>query len=86
MSDLERFRAETRAWLLANAPKSMFTRPAPRTTFAGAAGRPSIRGRPPAGSRSWRSAAGPAPTWPKEYGGGGLSKEEAKSYSRRCVA
>ncbi len=82
MSDLETFRAETRAWLDANCPPSM----------RNSAGRPSADedvvwgGRKQAysnpeaklwldrmGERGWT-----APSWPTEYGGGGLSRDETK--------
>ncbi len=82
MSNLETFRAETRGWLDANCPPSM----------RNSAGRPSADedvvwgGRkqtyknPEAklwldrmAERGWT-----APSWPTEYGGGGLSRDEAK--------
>ena len=78
MSDLERFRAETRAWLLANAPKSMAT-PARNEDDVCWGGKkvkypPDVtRWLAVMAERGWT-----APTWPKEYGGGGLSKDEAK--------
>jgi alkylation response protein AidB-like acyl-CoA dehydrogenase len=77
MADLEKFRAETRAWLEANCPPSM------RTPMAGEddavwGGRNYEFKNPEAklwlermGAKGWT-----APTWPKEYGGGGLSSEE----------
>ncbi|MCF6275107.1 MAG: acyl-CoA dehydrogenase family protein [Robiginitomaculum sp.] len=79
MSDLEQFRAETREWLEANCPKEMRT---PMNREADACW----------GGRNWvfksedqkiwleRMAAKgwTAPSWPKEYGGGGLSRAEDK--------
>ena len=79
MSDLETFRNETRAWLEANCPPEMRD---------GASGEENICW----GGRQWtfQSDAQKAwlermaekgwtvPAWPKEYGGGGLSKEEVK--------
>ena len=78
MSDLERFRADARQWLLANAPPSMFT-PARSEEDVCWGGKKTVY--PPdvarwlkvMGERGWT-----APTWPKEYGGGGLSAAEAK--------
>jgi alkylation response protein AidB-like acyl-CoA dehydrogenase len=81
MSDLENFRAETRQWLEENCPPSM------RASGGGAfeddavwGGRKAKYKNPDAklwldrmGARGWT-----APTWPREYGGGGLSKDEAK--------
>ncbi len=79
MSDLEAFRAETRAWLEENCPKEMRD---------GGGGEGAICW----GGRKWtfeseaqkvwlERMAGKGwtvPAWPKEYGGGGLSKEEVK--------
>ncbi|WP_300526811.1 acyl-CoA dehydrogenase family protein [Maricaulis sp.] len=79
MSDLETFRAETRAWLEENCPPEM------RKPMTG-------EGDACWGGRNWtfqseaqkvwleRMAAKgwTVPEWPVEYGGGGLSKEEAK--------
>jgi alkylation response protein AidB-like acyl-CoA dehydrogenase len=81
MSDLENFRAETRLWLEENCPPSM------RASGGGAfeddavwGGRKAKYKNPDAklwldrmGAKGWT-----APTWPREYGGGGLSKDEAK--------
>jgi alkylation response protein AidB-like acyl-CoA dehydrogenase len=78
MSDLERFRSDTRAWLLANAPQSMFA-PARSEDDICWGGRkaqypPDVtRWLKVMGERGWT-----APTWPTEYGGGGLSRDEAK--------
>ncbi len=78
MSDaLETFRVETRAWLKDNCPASM------RTPFGSEddivwGGRDAKFASPDAklwlermGAKGWT-----APTWPAEYGGGGLSKAE----------
>ena len=78
MNDLERFRAETREWLLANAPKSMFT-PARSEEDVCWGGKKvhyppdMIQWLKVMAERGWT-----APIWPKEYGGGGLSAAEAK--------
>jgi alkylation response protein AidB-like acyl-CoA dehydrogenase len=78
MSDLERFRSETRAWLLVNAPKAMCT-PARSEEDVCWGGRKSnyppdvVQWLKVMAERGWT-----APTWPKEYGGGGLSREEEK--------
>jgi acyl-CoA dehydrogenase len=83
MSTLEEFRRETRAWLEQNCPPSMR-----RTTATDAIS----GGEGCWGGRKWvfasedqrlwleRMAARgwTAPTWPREYAGGGLSREEAK--------
>ncbi len=79
MSDLETFRTETRAWLEENCPQEM---------------RGSIQGEDDIcwGGKKWKfkseaqkiwlermAAKGwTVPAWPKEYGGGGLTREEVK--------
>src|SRR4051794_30535542 len=75
--DVEAFRAEARAWLDANFPEA-FRRD------------PSLQGAMAAGladddnpdAKAWRKAMGEkgwgTPTWPKEYGGGGLTRAEAR--------
>ncbi|RZO66883.1 MAG: acyl-CoA dehydrogenase [Parvularculaceae bacterium] len=79
MSDLETFRSETRTWLEANCPEEMRD---------GGGGEDKICW----GGRTWKfeseaqktwldrmAAKGwTVPAWPKEYGGGGLAKEEIK--------
>ncbi|MDB5457420.1 MAG: acyl-CoA dehydrogenase [Caulobacter sp.] len=77
-TELDTFRAETRAWLEANYPPSLHA--------------PMGEDEAPWGGRDmvWKNADAKlwldrmaqrgwtAPTWPKAYGGGGLSKAEAK--------
>lgn len=74
---LDKFRAETRAWLAANCPPSMRTSPTgeDETVWGG---RNAEFPNPEAklwldamGSKGWT-----CPTWPAEYGGGGLTHEE----------
>ncbi|MFT4571087.1 MAG: alkylation response protein AidB-like acyl-CoA dehydrogenase [Hyphomicrobiaceae bacterium] len=83
MSDLETFRSETRAWLEENCPPSMC-----RGSEGGNAtmGEDLVWGGrketfPNPDSKIWLERMGAkgwtAPTWSKEYGGGGLSKAEA---------
>src|SRR5579863_1946259 len=75
-ADLETFRAEARAWLEENAPPSV--RRQPELTMEQMEG-----GVRPTGDQDlWRRRMGAkgwgVPTWPKEYGGGGLSNAEAR--------
>ncbi len=79
MSDLEQFRAETRDWLEANCPASMRT-PAKSEDDICWGGRKAVYSNPDVklwldrmGAKGWT-----VPEWPKEYGGGGLSKAENK--------
>ena len=77
MADLEAFRAEVHDWLAANAPQSMAT---PMTEVESPWGGKKADLLPDV--RRWMAVSAErgftAPTWPKEYGGGGLSKAEAK--------
>jgi alkylation response protein AidB-like acyl-CoA dehydrogenase len=76
MEPLEKFRQETREWLEANCPASMRT-PMPEDEMPWGGRRPQWKN---PDSKLWLDRmAGrgwTAPTWPKEYGGGGLGKEE----------
>ena len=75
-TELDAFRAEAREWLEANFPKSLTEDPnAPVVIIPGAAS-----DNPDAklwlqrmGAKGWG-----APTWPKQYGGGGLTPAEAR--------
>ena len=78
MADLETFRAETRAWLEENCPPEVR---GPAGMDDGIWGGRNAHFATPAhklwlermGAKGWT-----APEWPAEYGGGGLSREEAK--------
>ncbi len=78
MQTLDAFRAETRAWLDANCPPSMRT-PMPEDEVVWGGRRATFKN---PDSKLWldRMAARgwTVPTWPKEYGGGGLSAAEAR--------
>ena len=76
--NLEAFRKDVQSWLEENCPPSMRTpMPADETVWGG---RNATFKNPD--SKKWLEAMGAkgwtCPTWPKEYGGGGLSKEENK--------
>jgi len=84
VSDLESFRTEARAWLEENCPPSMRSGGANAIGEEGDApiwgGRRAKWSNPEGklwldrmGAKGWT-----APTWPKEYGGGGLSPAEAR--------
>ena len=75
-ADLDTFRAEARTWLEENAPQGV--RRQPDMTMEQMEG-----GLRPTGDQDlWRQRLGAkgwgTPTWPKEYGGGGLSGAEAR--------
>ncbi len=78
MADLDAFREEVRRWLAANAPPSMATPPrSPEEVCWG--GRKTTY---PLDVQRWLAVMAErgwtAPTWPREYGGGGLSAAEAR--------
>ncbi|MEI8357406.1 MAG: acyl-CoA dehydrogenase family protein [Deltaproteobacteria bacterium] len=86
MADLEKFRRETRQWLIANAP------PIASTPVANAddlcwGGR---KAKLDQGSRQWLDVMAErgwtAPTWPREYSGGGLDKPEARVLGQEMAA
>lgn len=78
MSELEEFRTEVRAWLEENCPESMRTPMPDDETVWG--GRRATYKNPD--SKLWLERMAEkgwtVPTWPKEYGGGGLSSKEAR--------
>ena len=87
MTDLETFRRETRAWLETNVPKSLIGMPS--NDIEGVwGGRKFQFGHPD--QKVWLERAAEkgftAPTWPKEYGGGGLSGAEAKVFGQEMRA
>ncbi len=80
MADPESFRAETRKWIEANYPPSLASFDAGEEDDAVWGGRRAKYAHPDQklwlqrmGAKGWTT-----PTWPKEYGGGGLSGPEAR--------
>ena len=73
---LELFRTEVREWIAQNLPESLKTNPTAVTEMVMAARQPSDD------MKLWRDRMGAkgwgVPTWPKEWGGGGLSRAEAQ--------
>jgi alkylation response protein AidB-like acyl-CoA dehydrogenase len=73
--DLQAFRSEAAAWLEANFPKALASDPAAQVAKMGG-------GEESADALAWRKAMGAkgwgVPTWPAEYGGGGLSRQQAR--------
>jgi alkylation response protein AidB-like acyl-CoA dehydrogenase len=76
MSDLDGFRAEARAWLDENFPKSLRADPEAVTEIIPGAESQSDD------ARLWKQRMADkgwgTPTWPKTYGGGGLSQAQAQ--------
>jgi alkylation response protein AidB-like acyl-CoA dehydrogenase len=78
--DLDAFRAEARAWLATNYPAELRNPDVKTDPEAVWGGRPFANNRDDPHCAWVRAFAGrgwTAPTWPKEYGGGGLSPAEA---------
>jgi acyl-CoA dehydrogenase len=79
MADLEKFRAETRKWLVDHAPPYAY-RPIEAFDDLCWGGRKTVYTEP--GMKEWLDVMGEkgwtAPTWPAKYGGGGLDRHEAK--------
>lgn len=77
MEALDTFRAETRAWLEENCPPTMRT-PMPEEERVWGGRNPEFKNPE---SKVWMDCmverGWTVPAWPKEYGGGGLSKDEA---------
>ena len=73
-TDLEALRSEARAWIEANFPAELKGRPNPMMREE--------RSKPSAAQEAWRVAMGDkgwgVPTWPAQYGGGGLSAAEGR--------
>ena len=82
-ADADTFRAEVREWIAANFP------PALKGKSGYMMGDPAVAAADPDYER-WRKAMGGTgwgvPTWPKAYGGAGLSREEAKVIAQELSA
>ena len=87
MTDLDTFRQETRTWLEENCPQSMRTPAAGFDDFFSGGRNPDLSDPDKKlwcdrmAERGWT-----VPTWPKEYGGGGLDKAEIDKVLRGCHA
>ena len=76
MTSLEDFRKETRDWLEENCPASMRTRMVAGEDVGGGRKRKSTNPDAYVWLERMAEKGWTAPTWPKEYGGGGLPKDE----------
>jgi len=74
--DLEAFRAEAAAWISENFPESLKRNPGAQMAMM-------MGGQAPADADLWRKRMGEkgwgVPTWPAAYGGGGLSRAQARA-------
>ncbi len=81
--DVESFRAEARAWLEANFPEALKNDTAAQLAQA-------MGGRPSADAALWTERMGEkgwgTPTWPATYGGGGLSRPQARVLAEEMTA
>lgn len=78
MADLQTFRQETRAWLEENCPASMRLTATFDQTFMGGKNPVFLSDDQKIWFERMRDKGWTAPMWPKQYGGGGLSKDEGK--------
>jgi alkylation response protein AidB-like acyl-CoA dehydrogenase len=73
--DTQAFRSEVKSWLEANFPESLRKDPAAQLAAQ-------MGGTESEDAKAWRKAMGDkgwgTPTWPAEYGGGGLSRQQAR--------
>ena len=76
MTSLEDFRTETRDWLEENCPASMRTRMVAGEDVGGGRKRKSTNPDAYVWLERMAEKGWTAPTWPKDYGGGGLPKDE----------
>src|SRR5580658_7351979 len=82
--DAEAFRVEARSWLEENFPAALRKNPLAQMA--------AMMGDAPEGddARLWRERMGAkgwgTPTWPKAYGGGGLSRQEARVLAEEMAA
>ncbi|HEB91160.1 MAG TPA: acyl-CoA dehydrogenase [Deltaproteobacteria bacterium] len=87
MSDLESFRRETREWLEANAPKGVIGVPSAELEGNWGGKKATY---PNPDMKVWLDVMAEkgwtAPTWPKEYGGGGLDNAHAKVLAEEMKA
>ena len=81
--ELEGFRAEARRWLEANFPKSLIGRASEYMVVEGAV---QIEGDALAWRQALASQGWGTPTWPREYGGAGLSQLEARALQEEMSA
>jgi acyl-CoA dehydrogenase len=87
MSDLEAFRAETRAWLEANCPAEMREPVRDESDMCWGGRNPVFKND---AQRRWMEAMAArgwtVPDWPRDYGGGGLSPAETKILRQEMAA
>lgn len=78
VSDLDTFRQETRTWLEENCPASMRSPGSEAETVWGGRNETFVNPDSKVWLERMADRGWTCPTWPSEYGGGGLSKEENK--------
>jgi len=81
--DLQAFRAEARDWLTTHFPEALKQDPAAQLAAA-------MGGKEGPAAKAWREAMGAkgwgVPTWPADYGGGGLSRPQARVLAEEMAA
>ena len=73
-TDLDAFRSEARAWIAANLPASLKGKPALQFFEGFGSQEPDfLKWKAAMGAKGWG-----VPTWPREWGGGGLSRHQVR--------
>ena len=75
--ELEDFRAEARTWLEANFPPALKGKAALAAAEIATPNPDLAKWRKAIGAKGWAT-----PTWPTEYGGGGLSPQQARALAQ----
>lgn len=87
MSDLDSFRQETRAWLEANCPAEMRKPFKSESEWCWGGRKWTFENED---QKTWLQLMGEkgwtVPTWPKEYGGGGLDKDQARVLQQEMIS
>src|SRR5689334_3230354 len=81
--DLDAFRAEARAWIQENFPPSLKGK---ASVMMAAIEGPELQGEFAVWKARMADKGWGAPTWPTEYGGGGLSPMQARVLSQEMMA
>ncbi|MBS0472968.1 MAG: acyl-CoA dehydrogenase family protein [Proteobacteria bacterium] len=81
-TDLEAFRAEAKAWIVANYPASLKGKsPLALMEGFGSQDPDFLKWKAAMGAKGWG-----VPTWPREWGGGGLSRQQARVLQQEMTA
>src|SRR3569832_959059 len=81
-TDLDAFRSEARAWIASNFPASLKGKPALQFMEGFGSQEPDfLKWKAAMGAKGWG-----VPTWPREWGGGGLSRQQTRVLQQELAA